>query len=129
MAESINQTPADVKNLSHLIFPVPLMVILRVRLFNGLTRRIKAANPAINGKSIITRPAFVLRPIMLKSLGLAAICENTAGFEPDFINMAISNGMAPIVFDTIRTTANIIIYLQKLFLPVNVDSRWFIDKG
>jgi hypothetical protein len=42
--------------------------------------------------------------------------------------MEISNGTAPIVFDTIRTAANITIYLQKLFLPVNVDSRWFIVK-
>jgi hypothetical protein len=99
-----------------------------VLLFKGLTRRIKAISPAINGKSIITNPASGLSPITLKSLGLAAICENTAGFEIDFISMEISKGTAPIVFDTIRTAANITIYLQKLFLPVNVDSRWFILK-
>ena len=82
----------------------------------------------MNGKSIRTNPTFGLSPITLRSFGLAASCVNTAGFESDFISVAISKGIAPIVFDTIRTTANITMYLQKLFLPVNVDSRWFIVK-
>jgi hypothetical protein len=59
---------------------------------------------------------------------LAANCENTDGFEPDFNEMEIIKGIAPIVFAVIRITANITIYLQKLFLPKNVDSRWFIVK-
>jgi hypothetical protein len=88
----------------------------------------KATKPAMNGKIIIINPASGLSPITLKSLGLAASCENTAGFEADLINMAISSGTAPIVFATIKTTANIRKYLQKLFLLFNVDSRWFIVK-
>jgi hypothetical protein len=74
-------------------------------------------------------PIIGLKPIMLKSFGLAVNCENTDGFEPDFNEMEIIKGIAPIVFATIRITANIKIYLQKLFLPVNVDSRWFIVKN
>src|SRR5450759_1891423 len=126
--ESISHTAPDIKNLPHLIFSVPLIVILRDRLFKGLTRRTKAINPAMNGKSNITNPTSGLSPNTLKSFGFAAICEKTAGSDLIFISMEISKGIAPIVFDTIRTTANIMIYLQKLFLLLNDDSRWFILK-
>jgi len=77
----------------------------------------------MKGNSIITKPIFGLTPKILKSLGLAESCEYTCGFELDLLNTAISKGIAPIVFDTIRTKANIRIYLQKAFLPVKVDSR------
>jgi hypothetical protein len=83
----------------------------------------KAKRPIIKGTIIIIKPIFGLTPKILKSLGLAESCEYTAGFEADLLNTAISKGMAPIVFDTIKTTANIRIYRQKAFLPVNVDSR------
>ena len=53
-------------------------------------------------------------------------CENISGFDTDLISRPISRGKAPIVFDTINTAAIITIYLQKLFFPVNDDSRWFI---
>src|SRR5659263_692234 len=70
-AESISQTDADIKNLSHLIILVPFIVIFRVRLFKGFTRIINANNPIMNGKSTIMSPIFGSRPITLKSFGLA----------------------------------------------------------
>ena len=126
MAERISQINAETKNRFHLIPPVPFMVIFSVRLFKGLTSRTKAANPAIKGKSIIRSPVFGSRPNTLKSLGFAESREYTSGFETDFISDAIINGMAPMVFDAIRIMATITTYLQMLFFPVNVDSRWFM---
>jgi hypothetical protein len=119
---------AEIKNLFHLIFPVPFIVSFSVLRFKGLTKRINAANPAIKGNSIIRRPAFGSRPSTLKSSGLADSCENTSGFDADFITNEIINGIAPIVLEAIRIRTNITIYLQKLFLPLNADSRWFIVK-
>jgi hypothetical protein len=54
--KEISHTPAEIKNLFHLIFAVPLIVILRVRLFNGFRRIIKAIRVPIKGKSIIIKP-------------------------------------------------------------------------
>jgi hypothetical protein len=82
----------------------------------------------MKGNIINKNPVFGLTPIIPKLLGLAENCENTVGFDPSFDKRVISTGTAPIVFATIKTTANIKKYLQKLFLPVNVDSRWFIVK-
>ena len=126
MPDNISQTVADIKNLAHLILRVPFMVILKVLLCIGLTSNAKAARPAINGKSIIMSPVTGSNPIMLKSFGFAASSEITVGSEPDFNIRAISKGNAPMVFDIMRMTASITIYLQKLFLPVNADSRWFM---
>jgi hypothetical protein len=103
---------ADIKNLDHLICFVPLIVILSVRLFNGLISRIKAVSPAIKGNNIIISPVFGSRPRTLKSLGLAVSCLNTSGFDNDFKASAISSGRAPIVLATIMIAANITIYLQ-----------------
>jgi hypothetical protein len=77
---------------------------------------------------IIMNPIIGFSPITLKSFGLEAYCENTDGFDPDFKNKEINNGIAPREFAAIRITTIIKIYLQKLFLPLNVDSRWFIVK-
>jgi hypothetical protein len=94
-----------------------------VLLFRGLTSRIKVINPAKNGNIIMMNTLIGPNPIMLKSFGLAENCEKTDGFEKDFINIERSKGIAPTVFAAIRITANINIYLQKPFLPLNVDSR------
>jgi hypothetical protein len=85
------------------------MVIFSDLLFNGLTSRTKAIIPAINGNSIITSPSLGLRLRTLKSFGLAIIVENNPGLESDFMTIVIIRGKAPMVFDTMRTTANITI--------------------
>jgi len=128
MAESPSQTAAEIRNRFHLIFLVPFIVLLTVRECNGLTNSRKADNPAINGNNSITNKVFELKPKTLKSFGLFESRENISGFDADFKPIAMSNGKAPIVLDTIRTTATITKYLQKLFFPENVDSRWFMVK-
>jgi hypothetical protein len=59
-------------------------------------------------------------------LGLADIIDNIEGFENDLRSRPIRRGKAPIVFDAINTAGTITRYLQKLFLPLKVDSRWFM---
>jgi hypothetical protein len=102
------------------------MVILKVRLFKGFTRTINANNPAMEGKSGIIRLTLGSRPNTLKSPGLAAIWDKTSWLEADFIARDNISGNAPIVFAIRIIMAIIKTYLQKLFLPANVDSRWFI---
>jgi hypothetical protein len=125
----MSHTNAEIKNLFHLIFFVPFMVIFIVLLFNGLTSRINANSPAINGNIIIMKLTFGSSPRILRSFGLAANWENTAGFVVDFRNKTTSSGTEPILLAAIRTATSIITYLQKLFLPAKVDSRWFIIKN
>ena len=117
---------AEIKNRFHLILPVPFIVILIVLLFNGLTSKTSTASPAKNGRSINIRNIFGSKPKALKSLELAANCDTASGLDTDFIPTAIIRGKPPIIFDAIRIAAIITIYLQRLFFPKNVDSRWFI---
>jgi hypothetical protein len=98
-------------------------------LFNGLIRKINAASPAIKGNSIAISPIFGSRPTILRSLGLAESCENRSGFDADLSTIATSRGNAPIVLETIRIIANMRIYRQTLFFPVNDASRCFIVKN
>ncbi len=89
----------------------------------GLTSRIKATNPAIKGNSIIARTTFELSPRRLKSFGWAASPDNIPGSVSDLNIAATNRGMAPMLFDTRNTVINMTAYRQKLFLPVNDDSR------
>jgi hypothetical protein len=88
-----------------------------------LINKIKAINPATKGKISITNPAVGFIPRRLRSFGFAENCAKMAGFDNDLIAIAISKGIAPIVFETMRTDANITIYRQRLFFPLTDDSR------
>jgi hypothetical protein len=83
---------------------------------------VNAVNPAMKGNIIIRNITFELSPNTLRSIGLAAIRASVPGSEAFKAN-EISIGILPIVFDTIKTDTTIIMYLQKLFLPLNDDSR------
>jgi hypothetical protein len=121
--ERTAQTIAEIKNLFHLIEFVPFIVCIKVLPFNGFTRKTNAMMPATKGISKRSKPILELKPNTLISDGFAAIFETTSGLDAALTPYAINNGIAPIVFDTINIAANITIYLQKLFFPLNADSR------
>lgn len=126
-AESSSHTNPEIRNLFHLIFLSPLIVILNVLLFSGLIKRMNAMRPAIKGKTSNKNPRFASSPVILRLFGFDANCEKTAGSEFDFIARATTSGIEPIVFDTIRIVANITRYLHQLFFPLNADSRWYMN--
>jgi hypothetical protein len=81
-----------------------------------------AAKPTTKGNIIIRNTTLELSPNTLISLGFAAIRASVPGSDA-FKAKEISIGIPPIVFDTINIEATITTYRQKLFLPLNVDSR------
>jgi hypothetical protein len=123
IADSINQTKAEIKNLFHLIFEVPLITVLNGLLLRGLIRRINPIRLIINGIIITINPTFGLSPRIPISLGLAAYSEITEGSECDLINIAVISGIEPIVLATSKIITIITRYRQNEFLPEKEDSR------
>jgi hypothetical protein len=122
----IIQTEAPVKKRFNLTFPSPLIVLMNVLECNGFIRNANAASPAMNGNNIKVSSRFSLMPGREKSFGFSASCDITWGSENDFTVLVISIGKVPIRLLARNTSTSMTIYLQRLFLPANDDSRCFI---
>ena len=106
-SERISQIRAEIKNLFHLMDPVPFKVNLNVLLFNGLIRNVKATSAAIKGKIIKAKLVKGSIPRRVRSLGLAAKSLTTRGSETVLTAIARNTGKAPIVLATTITAASI----------------------
>jgi hypothetical protein len=86
----------------------------------------KHTNPATNGNSSIINPKLESIPRRLRFPGFLAYVSATAGSDTFFMRTVTISGIEPIVFAPSNIENNINKYLQRLFLPIKEDSRWFI---